>query len=410
MAAACAPHAGRSPRRRFCAHVLCTALVLLFAAGCETGVEPFETASSYLRVSAGDEHTCAVTTDEELVCWGRADVGRLGFTAVDGPCSADRCVAPVRVDGMAALETLSAGQRHTCGLLAGEAYCWGYDRWGQLGAGNGAFEQCNLEGVFWQCATQPLAVQIGYRLTRIAVGSEHTCALDATGRAWCWGMNNSGQLGDGTVEPRSVPTAVAGGLRFTDISAGFGFTCAIATDASAWCWGAGAAGRLGTGTLQSSHVPVPVSGGLSFARIDLGDAHACGITVDSQAWCWGWGANGRVGSSAPVTRVTPIRANIAGTMTFVSAGSAHTCALKDEGLLYCWGANSSGQIGDGSGTDQLEPTLIAPDLRFSTVSTGAAHTCAIAAPDGDLYCWGENAAGQLGTGSTADQPLPVPAG
>jgi len=193
------------------------------------------------------------------------------------------------VDGGFSFTVVSAGRDHTCGLITtGAAYCWGLNNAGQLGATSGSISR------------HPIAVSGGLTFVAITAGASHSCALTAAGAAYCWGSNEFGNLGVGDVTPRSTPTPVPGGLTFISISAGYDFSCGVVTGGAAYCWGANFNYQLGTGA-QSAYIASPtlVAGGLTFKSVTLnaGGNDACGMTSTGAAYCWG---NGAIGNPAGV--------------------------------------------------------------------------------------------------------------
>src|SRR5438552_4347808 len=175
------------------------------------------------------------------------------------------------------------------------------------------------------------AVQLGQGVDAISAGGDHTCALK-DGGAFCWGANDSGQVGDGSTTRRLVPTAVSGMARgVTAISAGRSHTCAV-KDGGAWCWGSNYYGVLGDGSNASRNVPVPVSGMSSgVTAISAGFYQTCAVK-DGGAWCWGYLAGIR--SPVPVAV-----SGMASGVTAISAGwglGSGLCAVKDGGA-WCWG-------------------------------------------------------------------------
>ena len=154
----------------------------------------------------------------------------------------------------------------------------------------------------------------------------HTCELTNAGAAYCWGRNDSGQLGDGSFTNRATPVAVVGGLRFSALAAGGSHTCGLTSSGAAYCWGYNSEGELGNGSTTASATPVAVAGGLSFSALAPGVYHTCGLTSAGAAYCWG-SNNG----SIPVA--------VSGGLSFsaLAAGALHTCGLTSAGAAYCWG-------------------------------------------------------------------------
>ena len=199
---------------------------------------------TWANVSAGYAHSCAVTTTGEAYCWGDGSYGDLGTG------SAAAGIAPLPVSGgLTFAVVLAGGEQDSCGLTtSGAAYCWGGNGWGQLGDGNTS-----------TLSTTPVPVTGGLTFTTISAGDAHYCGLTAAGAMYCWGLNRFGQLGDGTTTSRNSPVAVSGGITFTSISAGRDHTCGVATSGIVYCWGYNLSGELGDRTSVNRSVPVRVS-------------------------------------------------------------------------------------------------------------------------------------------------------
>ena len=291
----------------------------------------------------------------------------------------------------------SAGDSHSCALSeAATAYCWGLGNWGQLGNG------------FLVSRFTPFAVAGGHAFTAIATAETHSCGITTAGQAYCWGLNNVGQLGDNTSTNQASPTLVAGDRSFTSIVAGAFHTCALASSGEAYCWGFSASGALGTGA-TSARTPTPVVGGYTFASLTAGRSHTCGLTATGEAFCWGLNSFGQLGDGTVSNRLVP--SPVMGGVTFVSisGGDAHTCALTAAGSAYCWGNADQGRLGmgDPAAFFHTSPQSVAGGLTFAMITAGEAHSCGVLTT-GEAYCWGSNAGGRLGVGTTDAQSL-VPA-
>jgi hypothetical protein len=241
---------------------------------------------TFKSVSAGDAHACGVTTGGAAYCWGSNIVGALG----DGTTT-DRLV-PVPVSGGLTFAVVSAGQ-HTCGVTAsGQAWCWGRNNRGQLG--DGTTTQRN----------SPVPVSGGLTFAGVDAGLLHTCGVTTGGDAWCWGSNDAGELGDDSfIDSESlVPRLVQGVSMFATGSAGRLYSCGVTTTGAAWCWGDNESGQIGNGsTSLEQRVPAPVSGGLTFATVSADGTHTCGLTTTGAAWCWGDNSSGELGNPAAGT-------------------------------------------------------------------------------------------------------------
>lgn len=239
--------------------------------------------------------------------------------------------------------------------------------------------------------------------TQISVGRSHTCMRTSDSRAQCWGMNYSGQLGDGTTSERSTPVLV----NLTDIaqiSAGATHTCALKNNGTVWCWGANNAG-LGNGIATSSPTPIQVSGITTAASIANSSSwHTCVILADQTARCWGEGLDGQLGQGANTASAVPVDPGLA-SLTKVVVGYAHTCFLKGTDV-HCTGLGTSGQIGDGNGVSVNIPTQ-STIANVSDLSTGGYSNTTCAVSSNQVHCWGMNSYRGVGDGTTTNQLGPV---
>jgi Regulator of chromosome condensation (RCC1) repeat len=235
---------------------------------------------------------------------------------------------------------ISGGESHTCGVATdNRAYCWGQNSAGALG--NGKTMTISLK---------PALVSGGLRFLQISAGSEYTCGITTDYKAYCWGENFRSQLGDGTTTDRLTPVAVIGNYRFRDVRAGFLHTCAVTTDNKAFCWGDNSYNQLGdtTSGVGRRQRPFPVVGGLSFQQVVAGGLHTCGLTTDHRAYCWGDGRTGQIGDGTTSRRRTPTL--VAGGFLWSqvapgerhSAGGSHSCGVTTNGRAYCWGRERQG--------------------------------------------------------------------
>jgi alpha-tubulin suppressor-like RCC1 family protein len=244
----------------------------------------------------------------------------------------------------------------------------------------------------------------------LAAGGLHTCAVTGSGAVWCWGNNQSGQLGDGTVPARLTPGPVSG-LRTgaVTLAAGAFHTCAVTSGGILRCWGDNWHGQLGDGTTTDRLTPVPVSGLGSVVAVVAGWRHTCALTSAGEVWCWGDNSNGQLGDGTMTDRLTPVPVSgLDSGVVAVAAGSGHTCALTSAGEVSCWGYNGQAQLGDGTMTNRLTPVPVSGlDSGVVAVAAGASVTCALT-DAGEAWCWGSNSNGQLGDGSVMERSTPVP--
>jgi alpha-tubulin suppressor-like RCC1 family protein len=294
---------------------------------------------------------------------------------------------------------ISAGLYSTCGVTTDYvAYCWGANYSGVLGDGTQTHHP----------APAPV-VAGGRRFSRIDIGNNHTCAVSyPENRAYCWGNNSSGQLGDGSLTQRNSQVAVAGGLSFREVSVGDYHTCGVTTGNQAYCWGSNDFGEIGDSTEARRRLtPTKVAGARQFKQLDTGARYACAVTTAERAYCWGDGRQGQIGNGKAYLSFWP-RA-VAGGLSFdrVTAGSRHTCGETTSDKAYCWGIGAMGRLGNGGNTGSLSPVAVAGGLSFLQLSAGGDHTCGKSST-GAGYCWGYNFFAQLGDGTNTDRWTPAP--
>jgi serine/threonine protein kinase/alpha-tubulin suppressor-like RCC1 family protein len=283
---------------------------------------------TFTQITAGTSHTCGLTSGNEVVCWGANTSGQLGDATTQSR------TAPVRINSTVSFRQVSAGRDHTCGLSNSRAVlCWGSNAAGQLGDGSRLRRN------------SPVMVDLPGTVAALEVGWAHTCALTADGTAWCWGSNEYGQLGDGSTTSRATPTRVPFDGAFVSIAAGAAHTCAVAASSGeAWCWGRNNSGQLGTGSTTSSPTPRAVSGTPPFSTIAAGGFFTCARGRDASVWCWGGNNFGQLGDGTTAPRSVPGRVSGLSRVAALSTGGGHACATSERGETYCWGSNLDGQI------------------------------------------------------------------
>lgn len=289
------------------------------------------------------------------------------------------------------VDVISARGFQTCALTPqGKAYCWGNNSQGGLGDGT-----TDLRSL-------PVAVATSIAFDTIVSGVGHTCGL-STGVIQCWGANQSGQIGDGTNQNRLVPVSVSlpGGKVALSLATGFNHTCAVASTFEAYCWGLNSAGQIGDASLTNRSIPTAVSGPYTFVTMAAGRVGTCGLAADATGYCWGSPAFENPPQFHNNPRPVP-------DLTFeaIEMGSSHSCGIVSSGAAYCWGSNIDGQLGDGTFQGRNTPTPVLGNLTFNSIALGDRHTCGIAT-NGAAYCWGANEEGQLGDGTFSGRTTPV---
>ena len=312
----------------------------------------------------------------------------------------------------------SGSGSHVCAVLSQEtAKCWGKGNDYQLGNGDALNRNypVNVSGL-----------PDNDTILQISSGGNHTCILLRSGRIFCWGGNESGQLGNGSNDSSAEPVEVKVDLPSSSnfpawdfVSAGLSYTCAIHRYHGVYCWGANEKGQLGSGTTNDENKPVSVNDvGYRFVRVQSGFLHTCGVTDNGSVFCWGDNLYGQLGNaSVGDFSSTPVMVeglDSDAKAIEVSTGSRHTCALLDNGNVMCWGDSGRGQIGRSGATggpvpEQVnlsEQALTESDIFRKIIYSGENHTCVLLS-SGKLACWGAGDSGQLGDGYEVDRFEPV---
>lgn len=322
-----------------------------------------------------------------------------GNTLDGDGCPGDCALEPVAV---------TAGWTHTCALLSdGRVFCWGSNESGELGVSSSVTPS----------SSTPLEVPGITDAVQITSGHDHNCAVTAAEEVLCWGANDFGQLGRGTIEASPVPVAVPGVVAPIQVAAGRSHTCALETDGRVMCWGRNNHGQLGNGASLPAPVmttPVRVSGLTGAVELGANFQGMCARLSTGEVRCWGYNANGQLaqGTDLDVGAGDPSSVPVAvmgleGSAVSLSKGSGgHFCASVGAGSVNCWGFNQTGQLGDGTTTHRSLPIAVA-GLTAVEFGTGG-HTCAISADAiSDVRCWGRNTWGQLGDGTVDQATAPV---
>ncbi len=395
-------------------HPAARAALVLLAALAIPSAAPAQAPPFVLEsISLGRDHACGITPQHVAYCWGNNADGELGNPSVTTPClgSSDACSAtPVRVAATVPFASISAGNAFTCALTtSGEAYCWGRNASGQLGIGSQASRN------------RPVKVAIeGVTFLSISAGDTHACAVTRAGAAYCWGSNTGGKLGTGrTGGGHTAPVAVAGHLAFRTISAGYYHSCGVTRDGRAYCWGRNEQGEVGNAPRAQSAVPARVAGEAAFRLVEAAAQfdYSCGVDANGAVWCWGANCFNQLGvdslteqcGSPPMPCSTkPATVRAAGTFQSVGAAFSHSCALTTAGAILCWGDNNDGQLGNGNAADRsVTPAGISGSRTYRALSVGRKTTCAVTT-EGIPECWGLNDSGQLGIGAAGNRSEPTP--
>ena len=323
-------------------------------------------------------------------------------------CGGDEFTGPPAPEGAIQFAAVTAGYFHSCGLtLAGRAYCWGGNTWGTLGDGSRT------------ASNRPVAVAGGLRYTMIESGAGHTCGVTESGKVYCWGLNDEGHVGaDWVTRGIEEPHLLPGNQFWVQVSAGHDHSCALTNDGVAWCWGDNVTGHLGSGgNYPRSFEPVRVASSETFTTVVAGYYQSCALAASGQMYCWGRNDQGQIGDGSNDNRFTPVP--VAGGLTFraLGGGDAFMCGITTGGATWCWGSNRNGELGDSSLPNQATPVEVegVPELRkiygaggAFTLPSAPAYACGLTS-SGEAWCWGGTIRGGLWEGPT-DGPIRVESG
>lgn len=395
-------------------------------------------------IAAGGNHSCAQLDDSSVKCWGSNWAGQLGQGNTDNLGDeademSDNLPAIDLGSGRTSLK-IAAGENHNCSLLDNaELVCWGSNSSGVLGIGQGFQPGNDPDEMGLNLPTIDLGTGRGVSEFAGRINSQHSCALLDDGSVKCWGINWSGQLGQGHTDVigdgrdeqgDNLPAIDLGaGRTATAVAASFEHSCALLDDGSVKCWGANWGGQLGQGhtdtlgdepdEMGDNLAAIDLGSGRTAMAISVGGYHNCALLDDASVKCWGYNGTGQLGqghtnylgdgASEMGDNLPAIDLGTGRTAVAITSGSSHSCALLDDDTVKCWGYNWAGQLGQGhanilgDAVSEMGDNLLAVGLgsgRSATaITSGSEHSCAVL-DNGSLKCWGYNGLGQLGQGHT----------
>lgn len=338
-------------------------------------------------ISAGQNHNCAIKNNGgELWCWGeneRSELGNNGTSDSSTPYQTSE----------ARWRSVSSGSNHNCAISQSKhLFCWGDDSSRQLGIPTVGTQE-----------TPPYIVDLNLSWQAVAAGENHTCGIQEDHTLWCWGDNQSHQLGITGANQADRPFSVDAESDWQAISAGIHFNCGLRAinegELYLFCWGKNDTGQTGTGGAGADvNTPQQVGTANNWRSVHAGGNHACAVDETDTLYCWGDNGFGQLGQNNNSDQSSPTQVADAGQWQMATAGENHSCGIQTDGTLWCWGNNEAGQLGQGHTQHQAIISQVEHSTTWRWVTAGASHTCAI---DADYlpYCWGLNLQGQLGTGA-----------
>ncbi len=300
---------------------------------------------------------------------------------------------------------VSAGAYHTLGLgLDGKLFSWGLNNSGQLGIGSILYQSS-----FPKQVTTP-SNSAGW--SNVSAGYNHSLGVKSDGTLWAWGDNSQGQLGINSTTNKTSPVQVISGSNtWKKVFAGAYSSFGIKADGSLWAWGNNDYGKLGDGTIQKRLTPVAVTTVTSYKWVEVATGFYSSYAINSngELWSWGFNAKGELGIGNTTSKSNPVKVGSSTDKWLkVAAGQKFALAIKNNNSLWAWGLNANGQLGDGTTVDRKSPKNIAPTWAYNWISVSAGEGSSYAINSWNkLYAWGKNADGQLGIGSSVEQHSPV---
>jgi len=391
--------ASRSP-------IWCAVIGAIIAMAC--GTVHAQPAVRAVDLAVGGDMACARMSDASVRCWGV--LGSL--RGPDRASSIDR-VRPVTVAGLAGALQIVIGDNHGFARMPdGTVRAWGAAFGGRLGngrspaVGGGGGGRIHCTGEHELC--EPTALAGLRNIVEIVAGRAHACARARDGAVSCWGVNESGQVGDDTVVERARPTIVRVASGVTRLFAGGDHTCAVTRDGKLRCWGVNYAHGIGDTSPDSRRSPFLQAGLSGVVDAALGWIAVCArLRAGGEFVCWGQSPHGEVPDGVHTFRPTPTPVPALRGALAITMGNLHGCARMGDSTVRCWGSNTDGMIGDGTTTQRFVPTAVSGLARVEQVAVGDSFSCARTA-DGRVLCWGRNTRGQLGDGTTVNRPTPTP--
>jgi len=425
--------------------------------------------TNIVAISSGAYHSLAVDTSQKVWAWGINSSGELGSSTSDLCFSYECSTTPVLVDSLSNIARVHSGTYQSYAITNnGELWGWGSDNSSQLGIGTALNANITPKRV---CAVGEPTYCTNYLggITAIAGGSGHTLALNSSGNVIAWGINDYGNIGDGSTNTHLTAVAVTGLANVTKIAAGSFYSVALDASGKIYTWGWNFTGQLGVDRLYQSKRPrrvinlsnqidIAASGSGVVVRTTNGLLQTWGgdmrlllgygreifssvplsvtglpavqsisgigsgfLALDNSGEVWTWSRQNYFGSKWGISHVcasgavAPCSAFLSNVSKLPENGVGLTgMVIKDDGTLWAWGKSylGDGTLNEGTTPQPVcAPGTLAPCQiylgKVKSVALGAVHSVALL-QDGTVWSWGDNSLGQLGSGDTVESLLPRP--
>ncbi|MCO4761822.1 MAG: hypothetical protein KC502_09975 [Myxococcales bacterium] len=350
-----------------------------------------------LALYAGGSATCFRKTDGTAVCWGRNAVGQTGTGA-----GATKLSKPMAIAGISQIARIGLAEQHGCAVHgSGKVSCWGDSFHGQIGNGVKHVEHL-----------VPVATKVEGTAFEVSANVYSSAALSEKG-VWGWGNNTGDKFQAGNYTSKPTPLLVkppADASPALEVCVGDHHMCVLGKNKKVYCWGSNEWGELGHGTIVTSGAFVAAAEVKALPQVDhlaCGSWHSCAWIQGGKAYCWGKNLNGQLGNGGIANIAAAVQVIGLDQVSLVAPSRQNSCAIANGGKVYCWGKNDVGQTTTKPTSKEVPtPTEVPLPTKMVSVAAGSYHGCA-ATTGGDVYCWGGNNHGQHGNGTTTDNPKPT---
>ena len=361
-------------------------------------------------IAGGVDHSLALKSGA-VYAWGWNIVGQLG----NGTTNGSDVPVKVRLPGGTKVIGVSGGFAHSVAVTSsGQVLSWGKNYNSDLANGSTTDSDLPVRSV----------LPAGTKVVAVAASGDSSFALTSTGAVLGWGLNDQGQLGDGSSGNNNVPpgnVSLPAGTTVIAIAAGSLHTLALTSTGAVLAWGYNAQGELGDGNRKNTDVPVKVKlpAGVKVTAVAAGGFDSLALTSSGAVYAWGYNADGELGDGNKKNTDVPVKVKLSAKVTAIAVGGeadgvgsvhpspGHGLAVTSSGAVYAWGSNADGELGNGTTTNSDKPVKVKKlSAKVTALAAGQLNSLA-ATSSGAVYAWGGNDFGQLGDGNYAESKVPV---